>query len=421
MEGYTKTEIGEIPKHWKLVTLGEMGEFSKGRGLAKKDLSNEGIPCVRYGELYTEHHYVIKEFKSFIPENKKKEGTLLEKGDILFAGSGETLEDIGKSVAFISEIEAYAGGDIIIYKSKQFDSVFLGFCLNQEIINKQRMKLGQGNSVVHIYAKHLASLILPFPPLPEQKRIAKILSTVDEKIENIDQQIAETEQLKKGMMQRLLTKGIGHTEFKDSPLGEIPKSWEVVKIEDIAEVKGGKRLPKGESLIEEVTNHPYIRVADMYMGGINLDNILHVPDDIFPSISRYIINKDDLFISVAGTLGIVGEVPSELDGANLTENADKLTNIRINKAYLLQVLLSPIIQDAVKREQTNNAQPKLALTRIKTFLVPKPQKEEQQKIASILSTIDEKIEAQIEKKSAYLELKKGLMQQLLTGKKRVQL
>ncbi|WP_053978175.1 restriction endonuclease subunit S [Mangrovimonas xylaniphaga] len=193
-----------------------------------------------------------------------------------------------------------------------------------------------------------------------------------------------------------------------------PSEWDLTKIEDIADVKGGKRLPKGESLQEKTTKHPYIRVADMYMGGVDLQNILFVPDHVFPSIKRYTISKKDLFISVAGTLGIVGKIPNELDGANLTENADKLTNIKINKDYLLQVLLSPIVQNAIEREQTNNAQPKLALSRIRGFEIPNPPLPEQQKIADILSTVDAKIDIIQQQIDETQDLKKGLMQRLLT-------
>ena len=202
--------------------------------------------------------------------------------------------------------------------------------------------------------------------------------------------------------------------YKDSKLGEIPIDWKINKIEDISDVKGGKRLPKGDSLKEERTNHPYIRVADMYMGGVDLSKILYVPNEVFPKISRYTISKDDLFISVAGTLGIVGKIPEILDKANLTENADKLTNLKIDKDFLLQILLSPIIQNAIKREKTNNAQPKLALSKIRTFLIPKPPEKEQQKIAEILSTVDEKTDLINQQIITTQELKKGLMQKLLT-------
>ena len=202
--------------------------------------------------------------------------------------------------------------------------------------------------------------------------------------------------------------------YKDTPIGMIPEDWDIVKIQDIAEVKGGKRIPKGESLVETVTPYPYIRVTDMYLGGIHKENLLYVPEHIQPSIKRYTIGKDDLFISVAGTLGIVGKIPIELDRANLTENADKLTNIKCNKEFLLQVLMSDIIQKSVKNDTTSNAQPKLALTRIQKFLIPLPSNTEQSKIASILSTVDDKIDAINKRITQTQQLKSGLMQRLLT-------
>lgn len=200
--------------------------------------------------------------------------------------------------------------------------------------------------------------------------------------------------------------------YKQTKIGKLPNDWEVSKLSDVCEIKGGKRLPKGYELQEHKNNIPYIRVADMYMGGICLDNIKYVPAEIADKIKNYKISSKDLFISVAGTLGIVGEVPEELDGANLTENADKLCNIKIDKKYLLNVLQSEVIQTIILSEMTNNAQPKLALTRIKEFLIPIPSIEEQEKIAEILSTWDSAIEKQeqlIEKKK---EFKKGLMQNL---------
>ena len=257
------------------------------------------------------------------------------------------------------------------------------------------------------------------PKKEEQEKISFILSTVDEQIDNVDALIEKNKELKKGLMQTLFTKGIGHTKFKNTEIGEIPEEWDVTKIGDICEVKGGKRLPKGYQLEDEDNAFPYIRVADMYMGGIRQDDIKYVPKDIVDKIKNYKISKDDLFISVAGTLGIVGQVPYELDGANLTENADKLCNIQINKLYLMKVLQSNIVQSIIEAEQTKSAQPKLALTRIKEFLIPVPSDIEQVKIASILMEVDEKIGQYKNKKQKLEELKKGLMQQLLTGMIRV--
>ncbi|KAF6552396.1 restriction endonuclease subunit S [Bacillus sp. EKM202B] len=203
-------------------------------------------------------------------------------------------------------------------------------------------------------------------------------------------------------------------EFANTDIGIIPDEWEVKQLQEIAKVTGGKRLPKGNSLSQYNTGHPYIRVSDMGEKGISLQSIMYVPLDIVDAIKRYRVKTGDLYISVAGTLGLVGEVPKELDGANLTENADKISEIHCDRKYLLWVLRSELIQKAIKKEQTSNAQPKLALTRIKDFLIPIPPRAEQSKIAEILSVVNEaigKTEAIIEQTE---KVKKGLMQQLLT-------
>lgn len=252
------------------------------------------------------------------------------------------------------------------------------------------------------------------PPEEAQGKIAEILSKVDEDIETTEKVIKKTERLKKGLMQELLTKGIGHKKFKKTKLGMIPEKWEVKKLKEISDVKSGKRLPKGEKLIADDNGLPYLQVKDMFMGGVKLSNILFVPEHIQEKIKKYTISKDDLFISVAGTLGLIGEVPEKLDDANLTENANKITNLRgVNKKYLLYFLMSNYIQVLIDKEKTTNAQPKLALIRIRNFLITVPPIEEQKEIAKILSKVDDKIEVYQEIRKKLEKLKKGLMQELL--------
>ena len=202
--------------------------------------------------------------------------------------------------------------------------------------------------------------------------------------------------------------------YKDCEIGSIPTNWNIQKLEELANVTGGKRLPKGSSLSEINNGHPYIRVSDMNDKGIQLDSMLYVPDDVVEQISRYRVDKDDLYISVAGTLGLVGKVPDELNGANLTENADRISNIRCNTDFLLYCLKSDFIKKIINSEMTTNAQPKLALTKIKQFPIPVPPLKEQQKIADILSSVDAAIEKTEQVIAKTEEVKKGLMQQLLT-------
>lgn len=207
--------------------------------------------------------------------------------------------------------------------------------------------------------------------------------------------------------------------YKQTKVGIIPEDWEVKYIEDIAEVKGGKRLPLGHELTEATTPYPYIRVTNMSMGGLNDKQILYVPSEVQPKIKNYTISKDDLYIAVAGnTLGMVGTIPAKFDGANLTENADKICNIKIHKEFLLFVLMSDLIQNVIQNEITTNAQPKLALTRIKKFRIPFPPLKEQEKIAQILTTWDEAITKQTELLEAKELQKKAIMQKLLSGEVR---
>lgn len=199
----------------------------------------------------------------------------------------------------------------------------------------------------------------------------------------------------------------------------ISSGWRKARIGEIAEVKGGKRLPAGYYLQATPTHRPYIRVADMRVGGVDQSDIKYVPESAVPRIQNYRIYTDDIFISVAGTLGIVGRVPISLDGANLTENADRLTNIKCDVAYLMYALQSNPIQDEIDSIRTVGAQPKLALSRIRSFEILMPSDQaEQSRVSRALSDTDdliESLERLISKKQA---IKQGMMQELLTGKTR---
>jgi type I restriction enzyme S subunit len=205
--------------------------------------------------------------------------------------------------------------------------------------------------------------------------------------------------------------------YKQTEVGVIPEDWNPAEVQSFAEVKSGKRLPLGESLSKSETGHPYIRVTDMFMGGVDINDIRHVPKHVYPSISRYRIFSDDIFISVAGTLGIVGTIPKELDGANLTENANRFTKITINRDFLFHSLTSSPIQNTIESIRTVGAQPKLALTRIREFQIPlPPTKAEQEAIAEALSDADSLIESLQQLIAKKRQLKQGAMQELLRPK-----
>lgn len=190
---------------WEDRSLASLGSMLKGRGVTRDQANSGSIACVRYGEIYTSHHDIVRSITSWISPAVAATATRLKCGDILFAGSGETKEEIGKCVAFIDDFEAYAGGDIVILRPRGTDSRFLGYALNTPEVNRQKANFGQGDAVVHISAAALGSVTVRLPPLDEQVAIATVLADMDTELAALEIRREKTRQLKQGMMQALLT------------------------------------------------------------------------------------------------------------------------------------------------------------------------------------------------------------------------
>lgn len=163
---------------------------------------------------------------------------------------------------------------------------------------------------------------------------------------------------------------------------EIPVEWNWCRLGCIASIKGGKRVPVGEKLTTENTGHVYIRVADMKQNSVTDNDIHYVSEAIFQKIKAYTISSDDLYITVAGTIGNVGEIPSTFNNANLTENANKIVFKFISKKFLMYCLLSDFVQSQIKSCTTKVGQPKLAIIRIENLLIPLPPLKEQYRIVA---------------------------------------
>ena len=207
-----RTRLPGFTSPWQKVKLGEIGKFDKGVGVPKEKIVSEGCKAITYGEIYTKYDYVIKDFASYIDSDTAQTSKQISSGAIIFAGSGETLEDIGKCVAFIDNDKAYAGGDIIIFNpSIEVDSLVLSYILNSPVAIAQKRRYGQGHSVVHIYQKDLARIEFELPSLPEQKAIAEVLTTADDEIATHRKKLDALRLQKRGLMQQLLT---GKTRVK---------------------------------------------------------------------------------------------------------------------------------------------------------------------------------------------------------------
>jgi len=181
-------------------------------------------------------------------------------------------------------------------------------------------------------------------------------------------------------------------KFKQTEIGMIPEDWEVKPILSFATIKSGKRLPKGRDIVEDNTGFPYIRIRDLQDMSVNVPEVKFLEPDVQSIIKKYIITEKDIYISIVGTIGLVGTVPKVLNNANLTENCARLTELKIDRNYLKYFLNSKFGQNQIKSLTVGTTQGKLALSRIAKILVAIPEDYEQRSIAKILSSLDSKIE-----------------------------
>ena len=194
--------IGHPPATWRKICLGEIGYFIKGRGIVKTDLSPSGVPCLRYADIYTKYNNVVDTLESFVPPGL---GTPLKNGDVIFASSGETLDEIGKAVAWLGDSPAVAGGDTTILRDHGQDATFLAHAANAEYVMRQKTRLGKGHSVVHIHSPDLAELVIMLPPLAEQRKIVRVLRTWDTTIDKLSTMLDAVHRQKRSLVNKILT------------------------------------------------------------------------------------------------------------------------------------------------------------------------------------------------------------------------
>lgn len=355
----------------------------------------------------------------------------LEVGDVLLTKDGSTL-GISAYVRHLPKPATVNGSIAVIRCGETLCSEYLFYVINgQKFQRLIQLKKG-GLGVPHLFQADLRKFPVPLPDLPTQRRIAAVLRTVDEVIEATEARIEKQQAIKQGLLHDLFIRGVTPdgqlrpppTErpdfYQETELGLIPKEWEVQPVGVIGSVKGGKRLPLGTNFADRPTRHPYLRVTDMKDWGIDDSNLEFVEDRVSAMISRYTISSNDLYITIAGTLGLVGRVPEHLSGAQLTENAAKITDLNLdefNSEYLCAFLNCDAFKKQIQAEiGTGGGVPKLAIFRIAAMGVALPDFREQSVIASTINssvTGTTTLRACLDK---LRQLKSALMQDLLTGR-----
>jgi len=414
-----------LPKSWKVVELNNLIEVETGKRAKGGGLNEGKIPSIGGEHLSRDGSILWNKNMKFIPNDlydTLKQGKV-KLGDILVVKDGATT---GK-VAFVENLpfeKVAVNEHVFIIRSKSKDKLFNEFLFYVLFSNigQSQIKLRFHGMIGGIRKEEIRSLKIPLPPLHEQKKIAEILSTVDKAIQKVDEAIAKTERLKKGLMQELLTKGIGHEEFKDTPIGRIPKEWEVVRLGDtIKEIKNGFASGKRDE-----NGIVQIRMNNVTTGGrLIFDSYLKVP--VPDDIGNWILERGDFLFNNTNSYDLVGKSTIFNDAPFPCTFSNHFTRIRFRKELILPELVlyhflilwrKGYFKSVAIRHVGQSAVHTRYLLKIKIPLPPLP---EQQKIAEILSTVDKKLELERKRKEKLERIKKGLMNDLLSGRKRVKM
>ncbi len=267
--------LGEVPEHWEVTKLGHWGAFFKGNGGTKEDAVPAGIPCIRYGDLYTRHEYIILKANSFVSQVRAKDYTPIKFGDVLFAASGETIEEIGKSAVNLMQSEACCGGDVILFRpNRKVDARYIGYVTDCVPSALQKATMGRGITVMHVYGDQLKRLCLALPPLREQTAIAQFLDHAGRRIRRYirakQKLIALLEEQKQALIHQAVTgqidvrTGTPYPAYKDSGvewLGTVPAHWEVRHLGRIGTLFKGVGGTKED---ERESGVPCVRYGDLY-------------------------------------------------------------------------------------------------------------------------------------------------------------
>ena len=384
-----KTDRQRFSGEWETKQLMELGQFSKGRGIKRDDVSDEGVPCVRYGELYTRYQDYILKVASRIPPSVAATALPIKKGDLLFAGSGETAEEIGRCAAYLGEEQAYAGGDVIVLTPSGQNSIYLGHLMNSPIVSVQKARLGQGDAVVHIYINNLAQMQIELPPIAEQNAIAEVLADVDGLINGLEALIAKKRAIKQATMQQLLT---GRTRL----LG-FSAAWEKTKLSDLL----AYRRPD-PYIVQSVE---YTEHGDVPVLTANKAFILGYTDEVSGICHNFPVIVFDDFT----TDSKYATFPFKVKSSAIKLLYPQHERVSLKYAFeRMQLIDFPL-----------GSHKRYYISEYQNLEVYAPDSDEQYAIASVLSDMDAEIASLEQRRDKTHAIKQGMMQRLLTGRVRL--
>jgi type I restriction enzyme S subunit len=421
--------LGKVPGHWQVRQLGRLGTLSKGNGGNKEDEIADGVPCIRYGDLYTQHGFFIERSRACVSPERTSSYTPIRYGDVLFAASGETIEEIGKSAVNLMTTPAVCGGDVLRFTpAVPVNPRFIGYACDGPQATVQKSLMGRGFTVMHIYGTQLKSLWVPLPPLPEQAALARFLDHADRRIRRYvgakQKLIKLLEEQKRAIIRRAVTRGLDpNVRLKPSGvewLGDVPEHWVVASLR----FRYHQCLGKMVDAKRETGKYPipYLRNVDVQWDRINTADLPQI--DIAPGErERYTVRSGDLLVCEGRHLGRAAFWRGDFSPCAFQKALHRLRarNPRIDAPrWLFYCLYVVYFQDAFGASSHDNSIPHLTGEMLRAHKFPFPSFDEQTLIAAY---IDEKVAAIDQARALItceiervLEYRTRLIADLITGK-----
>ena len=445
----------DVPSGWEWCRLGNIQYLLTDGTHSRPQYTNTGIPFLSVKDI-SSGYVSFENVKYISLEDHLKLSKRCEpkRGDLLITKVGTT--GIPVIVNTDRPFSLFVSLALVKFFNEYVDSRFLLIMMNSPLVQEQVKINTRGVGNKNWVLNAIYNTLILLPPLAEQQRIVEKIESLlpkveaygkaQEELEKLNEALPE--QLKKSILQEAIEGRLVPQDPDDEPASvlleriraekarlvkekkikkdknesriyrtedghwmehfedkkredvcideeipfELPSGWEWCRMGCLLTVKGGKRIPLGKTFSSEPTSHIYIRVTDMKNNTLIDTNLKYISDEVYNQIKNYTISKDDLYLTIAGTIGSIGVVPEKFDNMNLTENAVKLTNISINKNYIVYAVLSQMVQNQFVDKTKQMAQPKLAIERILTTVFPLPPLAEQHRIVERIESLLPKIE-----------------------------
>lgn len=431
-EGYKQTKVGVIPVEWDEGPVSSIAFVNPRTNTShlKEDSPVSFLPMENVGEDGTVHVIGIR------PYVEVQNGyTIFTDGDILFAKITPCMEN-GKGALVRDLINGVGFGSTEFHVLRPADPEDAEFIYQLSRASSFRTKAtryftgsaGQQRVSKDVFTHYLC----PIPTPEERHRIATVLSTVDAAIAATDEVIAKTEDLKRGLMQDLLTKGIDEEgrvrseethEFCEKKGMWVPVEWEVLNIGDISSFVGSGITPRGGRNNYKKYGIPFLRSQNIHFDGLRLKDVAFIDEITHKSMKRTQIQDLDILLNITGaSIGRCTVVPIGFGEGNVNQHVCIIRTLKnTDSKFIALVLSSHLGQSQIGLLQVGLSREGLNYEQVKSIRSPLPPLPEQHHIATILSTVERDLAAERARRARLQTLKKGLMQDLLTGQKRVPL